>query len=219
MRMKLWGHSLFYFVAFIIFICLLLRAPTLRSAYKKKADFGKSLQRALWMLSALVCVIFAGFAIIRHMQKANILPFAGVMILCAVFMLICGLLYVYLLIEERKWKKNNPDYALLIPEERGNLLRKEKIELLSVDEEVLHLQKTAGKSGDKILLRAGKHKLEFAFYAEKNAGRRSFVQLIFQGEENFYCEKGKTYLVRADEEKKRFVIEEDVGSSGNKWML
>lgn len=106
---------------------------------------------------------------------------------------------------QKKWIASNPHYAVLYLEKITTLCKTRYIELLSIDEEVIGETQHALSADRKVLVSAGKHKLELAKCRKTNI-LYGPLREEYREEVIFYFENGMTYQIMFDEKENKFTM-------------
>lgn len=178
----------------------------IRSSYHKPIGKGKIVTVAAVSSIVLVLGIGALSNLFLSWAKAGT---SFLLWLTGVAVLEIGLLLAFTYRKTRRWRKQNPLYAVVRMEYRYGLWKERGVMLLSINRVPVQYSNDAVVAGRTAYIRAGEHTLELAGYTARHGYKRpSFPVEEGRCEKTVALKAGRHYQIIFDRKRKIFNINE-----------
>lgn len=178
----------------------------IRSSYQKPIGKGKIVTAAAVSSIVLVLGIGALSNLFLSWEKAG--P-SFLLWLTGIAVLEIGLLLAFTYRKTRRWRKQNPLYAVVRMEYRYGLWKERGVMLLSINRIPVQYSNDAVVTGRTAYIRAGEHTLELAGYTARHGYKRpSFPVEEGRCEKTVTLKAGRRYQIIFDRKRKIFNINE-----------
>lgn len=178
----------------------------IRSSYQKPIGKGKIVTTAAVSSIVLVLGIGALSNLFLSWEKAG--P-SFLLWLTGIAVLEIGLLLAFTYRKTRRWRKQNPLYAVVRMEYRYGLWKERGVMLLSINRVPVQYSNDAVVTGRTAYIRAGEHTLELAGYTARHGYKRpSFPVEEGRCEKTVALKAGRRYQIIFDRKRKIFNINE-----------
>ena len=168
----------------------------IRSSYQKPIGKGKIVTAAA--VSSIILVLGIG-----ALSNLFLLWLTGIAVLEI------GLLLAFTYRKTRRWRKQNPLYAVVRMEYRYGLWKERGVMLLSINRVPVQYSNDAVVAGRTAYIRAGEHTLELAGYTARHGYKRpSFPVEEGRCEKTVALKAGRHYQIIFDRKRKIFNINE-----------
>lgn len=204
-----------------------------RSKYRQKT-FTSWLK--IFLKAELIGMSFISVATFLFMMAIHSLHlFVALIAFITVFIFILWGSLFFINAKAKDWKRNHPDYAVLVLGKKESIFRLEKVELLSLDK-TTSIQKefacvTAetitnlpGAASLKILLTPGRHLLELSWQQRHSYRYSDLMSELLRQELQIIAQPGRTYYIPIPEEDSGFKIQnlnerrQDLKEKKNRWQ-
>lgn len=171
-----------------------------------------------FLIAELIGMSFISVATFLFMMAIHSLyPFVALIGFITVFIFILWGCLFFIHAKAKEWKRNHPDYAVLVLGKKERIFRLEKVELLSLDktsiqkesacvtaETITNLPRAASL---KLLLTPGKHLLELSWQQRRLYSYSYLMLELLHQELQIIVQPGRTYYIPIPEEDSGFKIQ------------